>query len=43
MYLRMEIAPQRLSAKGDYFMNTEAMNKENDYGNMKLAVKLHDI
>jgi CRISPR/Cas system-associated endonuclease Cas3-HD len=24
-------------------MNTKLMNKENDYGNMKLAVKLHDI
>ena len=32
-----------MSTKENYFMNTKLMNKENDYGNMKLAVKLHDI
>lgn len=43
MYLWMEIDPQRLSAKGDYFMNTKVMNRKIDYGNMKLVVKLYDI
>jgi len=39
----LEIDPPRLSAKGDYFMNTNVMNRKIDYENMKLVVKLHDI
>jgi len=31
---------QWISTKEDYFMNTNVMNKINDYGNMKVTVKI---
>ena len=37
------IAIQEISIKEDYFMNIKVINKTNDNGNMKVAVKLDEI